>query len=160
MTQHRERTALREFAYNELNLESKHYHVDRKKNYANQYVVLVNKHDYIRTVENLFTDKIKFQVSLNYVNTFFTSGEKSIKEKKRMGPKNTQTDRAHSLLNLTKSMKCYPFRPILCTTTIPYFDITNLLSPLHLMNSWQRTRLTLPRLREGEGLVGPRPQTF
>ena len=71
--------------------------------------MLVNKDDYIRRVENLFTDKIKFQVSLNYVNTFFTSGEKSIKEKKRMGSKNTQTDRAHSLL---KSHKKYEVLPI------------------------------------------------
>ena len=32
--------------------------------YTNQHVVLVNKDDYIRSVEYLFSDKTQFQVSV------------------------------------------------------------------------------------------------
>ena len=71
--------------------------------------MLVNKDDYIRNIECLFSEKTKFQVldkdptlqSLNtvqnYLNTLFNRGKISNNEKKSMRPKFVQIGRAHGL---------------------------------------------------------------
>ena len=76
MTKQRVQTALSAFTYNYLDLETKDYHLGRKriimqnlrekvlilKLDKGQGIVLVNKDDYIRNTEWLFSDKTKFQV--------------------------------------------------------------------------------------------------
>ena len=77
MTKQRVQTALRAFTYNYLDLGSKCYHLDRKQmniiqNLTEEFmilepdkgqgIVLVNKDDYIRNMECLFSDKTNFQV--------------------------------------------------------------------------------------------------
>ena len=77
MAKQRVQTALRAFTYNYLGLESKDYHLERKQmnivqNLTEKFmilepdkgqgIVLVNKDDYIRNIECLFSDKTKFQL--------------------------------------------------------------------------------------------------
>ena len=74
MTGQRVQTALRAFTYNYLDLESKDYHLDRKRVITTQNlrekviilkpdkgqgIVLVSKYDYIGNIEFLFSDKTK-----------------------------------------------------------------------------------------------------
>ena len=114
MTRQRVQTALRAFTYNYLDLESKDYHLDRKRVITTQNlrekvmilkpdkgkgIVLVSKYDYIGNIEFLFSDKTKCQVldkdptlqSLNtvqnYLNKLFNRGEISNDGKKLMRPK-------------------------------------------------------------------------
>ena len=76
-TKQRVQTAQRAFTYNYLDLETKDYHLDRKRmniiqNLREKVIVLkldkgkgialVKKDDYIRNLESLFSDKTKFQV--------------------------------------------------------------------------------------------------
>ena len=164
MNKQRVQTALRAFTYNYLDLETKDYQLDRKriniiqdlrekvmilKPDKGQGIVLVNKDDYIRNIECLFSDKTKFQVldkdptlqSLNtvqnYLNTLFNRGEISNDEKKSMRPKFAQIGRAHGLPKTHKKFENLPpFRPIVDTTNTPYYGIAkflaNLLNPLTL----------------------------
>ena len=66
-TKQRVQTALRAFTYNYLDLETKDYHLDRKRMNIIQnprekvMIALVSKDDYIRNTECLFSDKTKFQ---------------------------------------------------------------------------------------------------
>ena len=67
-TKERVQTVLRAFTYNYLDLETKDYHLDRKRMNIIQnprekvMIALVSKDDYIRNTECLFSDKTKFQV--------------------------------------------------------------------------------------------------
>ena len=106
-----------------------------------QGIVLVNKDDYIRNVECLFSHKTKFQVLdkarthqflktvQNYLNTLLNCGKTSNKEKKC--PKLAQIGVARGLPKTYK--KCEglpPFRPIVDTANTPYYDIAKFLANL------------------------------
>ena len=91
-TKERVQTVLRAFTYNYLDLETKDYHLDRKRMNIIQNlrekvmiikpdkgkgIALVSKNDYIRNTECLFSDKTKFQVlhkdpSLQSLNPYKT----------------------------------------------------------------------------------------
>ena len=147
MTKQRVQTALRAFTYNYLDSETKDYHLYRKrmniiqnlrekvmvlKPDKGQGIVLVNKDDYIRNIECLFSDETKFQVldkdpalqSLNTVrnslNTLLNRGEISNDEKKSVRPKFAQIGRSHGLPKTHKKFEDLPpFRSIVHTTNTP-----------------------------------------
>ena len=113
-TKERVQTVLRAFKYNYLDLETKDYHLDRKRMNIIQnlrekvMIALVSKDDYIRNTECLFSDKTKFQVlykdptlqSLHRTKLFkyiIQSWGISNDKKKSMCPKFAKIDRAHGL---------------------------------------------------------------
>ena len=104
-----------------------------------QGIVLVNKDDYIRNVECLFSHKTKFQVLdrthqflktvQNYLNTLLNCGKTSNKEKKC--PKLAQIGVARGLPKTYKKCEVLPpFRPIVDTANTPYYDIAKFLANL------------------------------
>ena len=116
-----------------------------------QGIVLVNKDNYIRNKECLFTDKTKFQVLdkdptlqsgntvQNYLNTLFNRKERSNDEKKGMRSKFAQINRGHGLPKTHKKFEfLLPFREKVDTINTPYYSIAkflaNLLNPLTLNN--------------------------
>ena len=113
-TKQRVQAVLRGFTYNYLDLETKDYHLDRKRMNITQnprekvMIALVSKDDYIRNTECLFSDKTKFQVlykdptlqSLHRTKLFkyiIQSWGISNDKKKSMCPKFAKIGRAHGL---------------------------------------------------------------
>ena len=110
-------------------------------------IVIINKKDYIQSLDRLFNDKSKFEVLKEdptlrnlstlqkYLNTLCKRGEITEDEKKLMRPKFGQIGRAHGLPKIHKQFDCIPtFRPIVDTTNTPHYNVgkylANLLNPL------------------------------
>ena len=162
MATERIKYALRSFAYNVIDIDDKNFYLDSKmvkvmkslrkrfvilKPDKGQGVVLLKKEEYIKSMENIFSDKRKFKevtedptirrvATINqYLNTMFNREEITEEEKKNMRRKGANRARARGLPKTHKAFdKIPPFRPIVDTTNTPYSGIgnhlKNLLHPL------------------------------
>ena len=106
-------------------------------------IVLINKTEYNVAMRKLFSDCSKFKViqkdptltrlktTQNYVNTMFKRNEISEEEKKKLRSMTAQLGCTHGL---PKTHKAYAnlssFRPIIDTTSTPYYNIGKFLSSL------------------------------
>ena len=94
-------------------------------------------------MKKLFFDRSKFKVIQkdptltrlktvqNYVNTMFKRNEIFEEEKKQLRPLAAQLGRAHGLPKTHKAYASLPsFRPIIDTTSTPYYNIGKFLSSL------------------------------
>ena len=150
--------ALRSFAYNFIEIEDKQFYKDSKKvkimkKLRNRFVILkpdkgqgvvvLKKDDYIRSMENLFSDRSKFK-EVNedttirrvetikcYINTMFNRGEITADEVKQMRRKGANRARARGLPKTHKTFENIPsFRPVVDTTNTPYSGIGTYLKTL------------------------------
>ena len=106
-------------------------------------IVLINKTEYNLVMKKLFSDRSKFKLIQkdpaltglktiqNCVNTMFKRNEISEEEKNQLRPMAAQLGRAHGL---PKTHKAYAnllsLRPIIDTTSTPYYNIGKFLSSL------------------------------
>ena len=94
-------------------------------------------------MRKLFSDRSKFKViqknptltrlktTQNYVNTMFKGNEISEEEKKQLRPMAAKLGHAHGLPKTHKAYANLPsFRPIIDTTSTPYYNIGKFLSSL------------------------------
>ena len=108
-----------------------------------QGIVLINHDDCINSLHKIFDDSTKFKkltkdptitrltTVQNYLNALFKRGELNESDKKAMRPKSAQIARAHGLPKTHKHYECLPkFRPIIDTTSTPYYGISKFLSSL------------------------------
>ena len=108
-----------------------------------QGVVLINKEDYITSMEKIFSDEKKFKIVekdptlirintiKSYINTMFKRGEINEEEKKLMRPQGGNRARARGLLKIHKEYASLPkFRPIIDTIGTPYYGIGTFLKNL------------------------------
>ena len=158
MASERIKYALRSFAYNVIDIDDKHFHQDNKrvkvmkslrkrfvilKPDKGQGVVLLTKEDYVRSMENIFSDRSKFkemtedptirrvETIKSYLNTMLSRGEITEAEKKIMRRKGANRARARGLPKTHKTFdRIPPFRPIIDTTNTPYSGIGNFLKSL------------------------------
>ena len=186
MSKQKVQIALRAFTYNYLDLESKDYHLDRKRmnitqNFREkvmilrldkgQGIALVDKVDNIRNIECLFSDKTRFQVldkdqtlqSLNavqnYLNTLFNRGEISNNEKKCMRPIFAKVGRAHGLPKTHKKFDVLPpFRPIVDTTNTSYYGIAEFLA--NLLNPFTLNDFTVKESFDSDNKIQEIPKNL
>ena len=106
-------------------------------------IVLINKTEYNVAMRKLFSDCSKFKViqkdptltrlktTQNYVNTMFKRNEISEEEKKKLRSMTAQLGCTHGLPKTHKAYANLPsFRPIIDTTSTPYYNIGKFLSSL------------------------------
>ena len=116
-----------------------------------QGIALINKNDYYNSMERLFNDTIKFMLLQEdrtlrnlstvqtYLNTLQKRNEITLEDKNLMRPKFARIGRAHGLPKIHKDYQDIPpFRPIVDTTSTPYYGIekylSSLLNPLIINN--------------------------
>ena len=156
------KNALRPFTFNYIDLDLKEYHTDRKKiktldELTTKFsilkpdkgngIVVMNRSDYVSSVESLFSDSSKFKqipkdptpsrlASLqNYLCKLLKCSEITETELSFLQPKFAQFGRAHGLPKIHMQYTTLPkFRPIVDTTNTPHYNIgkflSNLLNPL------------------------------
>ena len=161
-SQERIKTALKSFTFQYLDIDEKQTWQDKKrikiirrlheqlvilKPDKGQGIVLINRRDYIKSMESLFADKTKFKVVdhdptitrigtiQTYINTMFNRNEITDEERKIMRPRGGNRARARGLPKIHKEYDHLPkFRPIIDTIGTPYHGIgtflKNLLNPL------------------------------
>ena len=161
-SEERIKTALKSFTFQYLDIDEKQTWQDKKrikiirrlheqvvilKPDKGQGVVLINKKDYVKSMETLFADRNKFKLVdqdptitrvntiQSYLNTLFNRNEITEEEKKLMRPKGGNRARARGLPKIHKEYESLPkFRPIIDTIGTPYHGIgtflKNLLNPL------------------------------
>ena len=157
----RAKTALKYFAYNYLDLDVTQFISDNRitkllrklkdkclilKPNKGEGIVLVNRDDCNNSLENLFNDTSKIQLSdddptirnlstaQSYLNTLYNR-QKITLDKNDVRPKFAQVVRAHGLPKIHKSCHHFsPFRPIIDATNTAHYGIakylSNLLHPL------------------------------
>ena len=154
----RVKTALRAFTYSYVHIFNTQFLHDKNKTKVLKQlrqdcvilkpdkgngVVLINKTEYNLAMKKLFSDRSKFKLIQkdptltrlktvqNYVNTMFKRNEISEEEKKQLRPMAVQLGRAHGLPKTHKAYANLPsFRPIIDTTSTPYYNIGKFLSSL------------------------------
>ena len=161
-SEERIKTALKSFTFQYLDIDEKQTWQDKKrikvirrlhervvilKPDKGQGVVLINRTDYVKSMESLFGDKKKFKVVdrdptitrvntiQTYLNNIFKRNEITEEEKNGMRPKGGNRARARGLPKIHKEYDSIPkFRPIIDTIGTPYHGIgtflKNLLNPL------------------------------
>ena len=156
MKKERVKTALSAFTYSYVDIfdtqflhdkikrkvlkQLKQYRVILKPDKGNR-IVLINKTEYNVAMRKLFSDCSKFKViqkdptltrlktTQNYVNTMFKGNEISEEEKKKLRSMAAKLGHAHGLPKMHKAYANLPsFRPIIDTTSTPYYDIGKFLS--------------------------------
>ena len=158
MKKERVKTALRAFTYSYVDIfDTKFVHDKNKTKVLKQLrqdcvilkpnkgngIVLINKNEYNLAMTKLFSDLSKFKVIQqdptltrlktvqNYVNTMFKRNGISEEKKKQLRPMPAQSRRAHGLPKMHKVYASLPsFRPIIDTTSTPYYNIGKFLSSL------------------------------
>ena len=158
MKKERVKTALSAFTYSYVDIfDTQFLHDKNKRKMLEQLtqncvtlkpdkgngIVLINKTEYNVAMRKLFSDCSKFKViqkdptltrlktTQNYVNTMFKRNEISEEEKKQLRPMAAQLGRPHGLPKTHKAYANLPsFRPIIDTTSTPYYNIGKFLSSL------------------------------
>ena len=150
------KTLLQAFTYNYLDIDDKQFGVDSKKLKIlnglkqkcvvlkpdkSQGIVLISKEAYVSSLSNIFNDSLKFKCINEdptisrihniqcYLRTMLIRKEITEPEKKAMWPKAAQLGRGYGLPKTHKQFEQIPpFRPIIDTTSTPYYGIGKFLS--------------------------------
>ena len=157
MKKERGKTALHAFTYSHVDIFDMQFLHKNKTKVLKQFrqgcvilkpdkgngIVIINKTEYNLAIKKLFADSSKFKVIQkdptltqlkivqNYVNTMFNRNEVSEEEKKQLRRMAAQLGRAHGLPKTHKAYANLPsFRPIIDTTSTPYYNIGKFLSSL------------------------------
>ena len=158
MKKERVKTALSAFTYSYVDIFDTQFLHDKNKSKVleqlKQYrvilkpdkgngIVLINKTEYNVALKKLFSDRSKFKViqknptltrlktTQNYVNTMFKRYEISEEKKKQLRPMAAKLGHAHGLPKTQEAYANLPsFRPIIDTTSTPYYNIGKFLSSL------------------------------
>ena len=120
-------------------------------------IVLMDKSDYIHTVENIFGDSNKFKLitddptitrmkSLqNYLRKIHNRGELTKDEFSLCRPKNAKPAKAHGLPKIHKSFDRIPkFRPIIDTTGSTHYFVGKFLASLLKPLNFTAVMLMIP----------------
>ncbi|XP_046863199.1 uncharacterized protein LOC124456940 [Xenia sp. Carnegie-2017] len=158
------KNSLRSFTYNYLDLDLEQFHIDSKRirilkklnsDYAilkpdkGNGVVLLNRSDYVNSLNSLFENPCKFKrissdltssrlsTLQSYLCTLLKRGEINETEHTFLRPTHAHFARAHGLPKTHKQFDTLPkLRPIIDTTNTPHYNvgkfIANLLNPLTL----------------------------
>ena len=152
------KTALRAFAFSYLDIDSARFGSDIKqtrilkkltatfailKPDKGNGVVLINKCDYLSSMQSIFDDKTKFRevkvdnsITLlnslrNYLKTLLNRSEITSEERSSMRTMSAVVARAHGLPKIHKKFDMLPkFRPIIDTTATAYAHVGRFLSTL------------------------------